>query len=189
MDPVFGQLLSQGQPGYQGFLVANRDVPQLAAIRLITRRRVNESGDRCQTPRRVRSQLQVNEGGLDPAVAQPPAEVVERNPVVQHMPGKAVPQRMGPDTPALGNLASLRGPEDRLLHPPPDRYSGHIDQPALADCPETGGRHYTAGFRSKYWSTARVNNDGPDPNLYPPILGFKLLPGSPGLVMVPGFTG
>ena len=57
----------------------------------------------------------------------------------QHVPRKAVPQRVGPNTPALGNLASLSGPKDRLLHPPPDRYSGHIDQPALPNGPEAGG--------------------------------------------------
>ena len=42
----------------------------------------------------------------------------------------------GPDTlPALGNLASLSGPKDRLLHPPPDRDPGNFYEPALADCP------------------------------------------------------
>ena len=32
------------------------------------------------------------------------------------------------------------------LHPLPDRYSGHIDQPALADDPAIGGGHYTLYF-------------------------------------------
>ena len=55
------------------------------------------------------------------------------------MPGKTVPQCVGPDTPAVGNLASLSGPTDRLLHPPPDRYSRHINQSALPNGPEAGG--------------------------------------------------
>ena len=92
------------------------------------------------------------------------------------MPCKTGPQRAGPDTPALGNSDSLSGPKDRLLHPPPERYSGHLDQPALASGPETGGRHYTAGSRSKFWSPARVNNDEPDSPLYPPAY-----PQNPGL--------
>ena len=95
--------------------------------------------DRCQTPRRVRRQLQVNEGGLDAAVSQPQAQVVQRNSVEQHVPGKAVPQRVGPNTSPPGGLAGLSGPKDRLLHPLPDRDPGHIDQPALANCPGTGG--------------------------------------------------
>ena len=43
-----------------------------------------------------RSQFQVNERGLDPSVFQPPAQVVQLNPVEQHMPRKAVPQRVCP---------------------------------------------------------------------------------------------
>ena len=72
-------------------------------------------------------------------MSQPPAEVIQRNPVEQHVPRKAVPQRMGPTTPALGDLAGLCGPKDRLLHPRPDSDPGHIDQPALPNGPETGG--------------------------------------------------
>ena len=53
---------------------------------------------------------------------------------------KTGPQRAGPNTAALGELASLSGPTDRLLHPPPSRDPGHLDQPALATSPETGGR-------------------------------------------------
>ena len=56
------------------------------------------------------------------------------------MPRKAVPQRMGPNTSPLGELASISTPKDRLLHPPSDRHPGHIDQPALANGPETGDR-------------------------------------------------
>ena len=47
-----------------------------------------ESGYRRQIPRRIRGQLQVNQGGMNPAVAQPPADVVQRDSVEQHMPGK-----------------------------------------------------------------------------------------------------
>ena len=56
------------------------------------------------------------------------------------MPGKAVPQRMRPNNTAQRELANLSGPADRLLHPPPDRDPGRLDQPALANRPETGGR-------------------------------------------------
>ena len=39
-------------------------------------------------------------------MSQPPAQVVQRNPVEQHVPGIAVPQRVGPYTlPALGGVA------------------------------------------------------------------------------------
>ena len=69
------------------------------------------------------------------------AQVVQRNPLEQHVPGIAVPQRVGPYTPP-----ALCGPKDRLLHPPPDRHAGHFDQSALADDPETGGGHYTLYF-------------------------------------------
>ena len=37
--------------------------------------------------RTVRRQFQVDQGGLNSPVAQPPAEVVQRNPVEQHVPG------------------------------------------------------------------------------------------------------
>ena len=44
-------------------------------------------------------------------------------------------------------------------------------------------------FSSAFYSAARVNNDEPASPLYPHILGFKSLPGSPRFVTVPGFTG
>ena len=37
------------------------------------------------------------------------AEVIQRNPVEQHMPVETMPQRVGSDTAALGDLASLSG--------------------------------------------------------------------------------
>ena len=120
--------------------MANRDVPQMTAIGLSIGFRGNESGHQRQTPRRVRGQLQVNEGGLDASVPQRPAQVIQRDPVEKHVPGKTVSQRVGPNAPALRDLASLSGPKGCLLHPPPDRDPGHLDQPALANGPETGGR-------------------------------------------------
>ena len=64
--------LGQGQPSCHGFLADNLNVPTyLLAMRLPIRSRGYESGHRCQTPRRVRRQLQVNQCGLNPPVAQP----------------------------------------------------------------------------------------------------------------------
>ena len=59
--------------------------------------------------RTVRRQFQVDQGGLNSPVAQPPAQVVQRDSVERHMPGKTMPQRVGPDIPTLGDLANLSG--------------------------------------------------------------------------------
>ena len=56
-----------------------------------------------------RRQFQVDQGGLNSPVAQPPAQVVQRDSVERHMPGKTMPQRVGPDIPTLGDLANLSG--------------------------------------------------------------------------------
>ena len=121
-------------------------------MRLPIRRRGYESWDRCQASRRVRSQLQVNQGGLDSSVAQPPAQVVQRGSVEQHMPGKTMPQRVGPNTSTLWDSDSLSGPKDRLLYPLPDRYLGHIDQPALPNGPEAGGGGHVSAICSSGWT-------------------------------------
>ena len=83
--------------------------PELPAMRLPIQHQGNGSRHRGQIPRRVRSQLQINQRGLDPAVAQPPAQVVQRDSVEQHVPGIAVPQRVGSNTRTLGELAGLSG--------------------------------------------------------------------------------
>ena len=93
---------------------------------------------------------------------------------------KALTKRMGPNTSTLGNLASLSGPKDRLLHPPPDRDPGHIDQPALANGPETGGR-------GQGRLQLRMDRDHP-------VLSPFALPDDQGRavlieVQVPGFQG
>ena len=72
---------------------------------------------RCQTSPGVRRQLQVNEGGLDPSTPQPPSQVVQRNPVEQHVPGKAVPQRMGPNTSGPRGFGRLQWPVGPLVVP------------------------------------------------------------------------
>ena len=82
----------------------------------------------------------------DPSTSQPPTRVVKRNPIEQHLPGKTMPQRVGPNTSAMTELDALCGPKNRLLHLPPDRHAGHFDQSALANDPETGGGHHTLYF-------------------------------------------
>ena len=53
---------------------------------------------------------------------------------------ETVADSVDPNTPAMMDLASLGGPKDRLLHPPPDGDPGYLDQLTLANGPEPGCR-------------------------------------------------
>ena len=93
---------------------------------------------------------------------------------------ETVADGVDPNTPAMMDLASLGGPKGRLLHPPPGRHPGHIDQPALANCPETGGR-------GQGRLQLRMDRDHP-------VLSPLALPDDQGRavlieVQVPGFQG
>ena len=92
-------------------------------------------GHRRQTTGRVRHHLQVHQRGLHAGVSQPPAEVIERYPAQQQVASITVPQGVGPDVPAVGQLASVNRPQRRLLDPPPGRGPGNADQCLLPTAP------------------------------------------------------
>ena len=119
---------------------------------------------RCQTPRRVRHEFQVDERRLNRRVPQPPTQIIDWDAVHQQVPA----QRVRADPLPRRNRAKFLSALHRSLHPTPCGRGMRLDDSALANIPTgQGAAPCSSGCTGCTASTAMIpygpSGTGSDP--------------------------